>query len=214
MTQLWTIARTSDGAVLAASFETPSFGVHPKDRGWAWDSATQKATRIDKRPDPGSQLWSGTAWVDDLAKLKVRLVTQVKLENETFVRALYTTNFGKQKKYSRKQQEVMDYRALAPVTLSLAQALNTSLGSLLPQFVSLGAAAQKKKFRFAMAEAALRGVTVDVVIGEYEAAIETIESKVAAYEAVELVTVRAINAATTTTAANAAYAARNWSWTA
>ena len=163
-----------------------------------------------------SFVWSAASrtMAESLSKVKALLVAQVKAKNAELVQSTYTTVFGKQKKYSRKQAEVVDFRALAPSLVTLNTALIQPLSGLLPQFTGLTTAAQKKKFRFAMAEAALRGVTIDVVIGEYEAAIEMTEAKVASWEAVEQAACSAIKAAASVTAARAAFAAINWSWSA
>lgn len=214
MTQFWTIYTTATKAVIVPCFASPSTGSHPKDNGLAgWDAATMTATRIAQPPDPAVQLFDGAKWVEDPARVEAVLIDQVKAANAAMVASTYTTAFGKQKKYSRKQQEVMDFRGLAPVTTSLTSSLTATLSGLLPAFNALGAAAQKKKFRFAMAQAALRGVSIDVIINEFEAAIETIESKVAAWEAIELEGIRAIKAAPSAATKRAAYAAINWAWT-
>ena len=148
--------------------------------------------------------------VEDVAKVEASLIAKVKMTNASMVSSAYTTTFGKQKKYSRKQQEVLDFRGLTPVTTPLSSALTSSLAPLLPAFSSLTVAAQQKKFRFAMAQAALRGVTVDVIIDEFERAIEATEARVAAWEAVEQEGVRAIKAAATAAAKRAAYKAITW----
>lgn len=150
--------------------------------------------------------------VEDLDRVKATLIAQVKVANETLVRSTYSTNYGKQKKYSRKQQEVMDFRGLAPTVTSLSTTLTQSLSVVAPVFDLLTATAQKKKFRFAMAEAAKRGVTVATVIGEFEAAIENVESMVASWEATEQDAVRRIKAATTAAAARAIFAGIDWTF--
>lgn len=210
MSQWWTILDLATGAVLCPSFVTASSGQHPKDRGWPWDATKHRAARIDTQPDPTVQSWNGTAWADDPAKIQPMLIGQVKADNEARVRSLYTTNFGMQKKYSRKQQEVMDYRALPATVNALTADLTTALFTV--PLALLNVAQQKKKFRFAMAEAKLRGVSLGVVIGEYEAAIDVIEDQIADWEAVEKTTVRAIKAATTAAAKRAVYAGINWGW--
>lgn len=210
MSQKWTIALIATGEVLCPSFTTDSMGQHPKDKGWAWNAATQKATRISAEPNPLEQTWSGTAWVDDPTKIQPRLIAKVKADNETRVRTLYTTNFGKQKKYSRKQAEVLDYRALGGTVAALTTDLASAL--FLTPLALMTTVQQRKKFRFAMAEAKLRNVPLSTIIGEYETAIETIEAQIADWEAIELEAIRQIKLAATATAKRAAYAAINWTW--
>lgn len=218
MSQLWTITSLDGKTVFCERFETSSSGVHPKDRGWAWNAATQKAWQIQVAPDVSNQVWSGTAWVDDIAKLRLIAIAQVKAKNEQLVKSLYSQNYGKQKKYSRKQAEAMDFRALAPTVLTLSQTLTVATSTLLPQFSALTSAAQKKKFRFAMAQAARRTAlgtptTPDTIVAEIEAAIDVIEDQVAMWEAIELEAVKMIKAAPTRAAIDAIIAALgDWSW--
>lgn len=212
MSQLWTIVEQTGGAVLCPSFETDSFGQHPKDKGWAWNAATQRAVRIDARPDVLVQSFSGTVWAEDAAKVEALLIPKVKAANEALVRGLYSTNFGKQKKYSRKQQEVLDYRALSGTVSGLTSALASTVLTL--PLATMTLAQQRKKFRFAMAQAKKRGVSLDVIIGEFEAAIDDKEEQVANWEAVELEAVRAIKAAPTAADKRAVFAAINWGWSA
>lgn len=134
--------------------------------------------------------------------------------NEALVRTAYSQNYGKQKKYSRKQQEVLDFRTLnGSLGLPVLNALTAALNLFMPGFNALTASQQKKKFRFSMAQAARRGVTIDVIIGEIEAKLDAVEDQVASWEAIELEAIRAIKAATTAAAKRAVSAAINWSWT-
>lgn len=216
MPQFWTVTRLSDGVVLEAAFATPSEGSHPKDNGLPdWDSAVMKATRIPRAPRAELEVWSGTAWVEDAAKVEAMLVGQVKAADEALVKGLYSQNYGKQKKYSRKQQEVLDFRTLnGALGLPVVNALTATLSLFLPGFNALTASQQKKKFRFSMAQATKRGVSIDVIIGEMEGRLDTVEDQVASWEAIELEAIRAIKAAPTAAAKRAAFAAINWSWTA
>ncbi len=207
MSQLWTITDLAGTQILYAAFVTPSVGSHPKDNGWAWDAATQKCTRIDAAPDLTSQKWSGTAWVEDLAKVKAASIAQIKADKAAMLAAAYTTVFGKQKIYARKQEEVNAFRALAPLVTNLTTIVNTVA------FTSLGVATQKDKFRFALAEAALRGVSVGVVINEYATRIDGVEPQSAAWEAIEQKACADTRAATSSAQVKAIYAAINWAWT-
>jgi hypothetical protein len=158
--------------------------------------------------------WSGRTPVEDPARVEAMLIPQVKAANEALVKARYSQNYGKQKKYSRKQQEVIDFRSLnGALGLPVANALTASLALFVPGLNGMTAAQQKKKFRFAMMQAAKRGVTVDVIIGEIEATLDAVEDQVAAWEAVELEAIRAIKAATTADAKRNAFAVINWNWT-
>lgn len=82
MTQLWTITRMDDGAVLAACIPTPGLDSHPADNGWAWEAATQVASPITARPDVATGYWNGSAWVDDLERLRALRWGQVKVARE------------------------------------------------------------------------------------------------------------------------------------
>ena len=212
MAQLWTIWRTATGEVARAAVSTASASLHPKDAGHAWD-ASLSATAIAQPPKLETEVWNGSAWVEDPAKVQALLLTQVKAENEARVKTLYSQNYGKQKKYSRKQQEVLDFRSLNGALGPVANALTAPLSSFLPGFALMMTAQQKRKFRFSMAQARLRGVTIDVIIGEIEAKLDAVEDQVALWEAVELEAIRSIKAAPTAAGKRAAYAAINWSWT-
>jgi hypothetical protein len=63
-----------------------------------------------------------------------------------------------------------------------------------------------------MAQAKKRNVSIEVIIGEIEAKLDTVEDQVAAWEATELEAILAIKAATTAAGKRAAYAAINWAW--
>lgn len=80
--QLWTITRAATDEVLYAAFGTPSQGSHPKDNGWEWDAATQKATRIAAAPDQKRERWNGAAWVPDLTALRTARWALVKARRD------------------------------------------------------------------------------------------------------------------------------------
>lgn len=204
--QLWTIAKVATNEVLSPCFATDSTGVHPKDRGWPWDAATQKATKISAYPDQVLQTWSGSAWVDDAGKLEALLLTSVKAESERRAMLVYTPNRGKMREYSKKAQEVIDFRGLAGEG-ALATLLNTL-------FASLPNAAKRRKFIYAQADAARRGDTVADAIARFEAGMTTSETTVASLKAIEATACAAIRAAASAAAKRAAYAAVDWSWTA
>ncbi|MBB3347313.1 DUF4376 domain-containing protein [Sphingomonas sp. BK069] len=82
MVQAWTITSLDGVTVLATAFHTPSEGSHPKDNGWAWDAATQKAWRIERMPDVTRERWTGTVWEPDLDALRALRWTEVKLARD------------------------------------------------------------------------------------------------------------------------------------
>lgn len=158
-------------------------------------------------------IWQLRTPVDDPAAVEAFLLPLVKTANETLVKGLYSQNYGKQKKYSRKQQEVIDFRSLnGALGLPVANALTATLSLFVPGFTAMTVAQQKRKFRFAMAQAKKRNVSIEVIIAEIETTLDTVEDQVAAWEAIELEAIRAIKAASTAVAKRAAYAATNWSW--
>lgn len=94
MSQGWTITDTQTGNVLCPWFETASFGVHPKDRGWAWDADTQKATRVDAPPTL-LQRWEGAAWVADLDACRAQAWAAVKAARDAAEWAGCQTTLGR-----------------------------------------------------------------------------------------------------------------------
>lgn len=160
--------------------------------------------------DDSTFIWNATAkaMVEDLAKVKAITIARIKADKAAMLAAAYTSVFGKQKIYARKQEEVNAFRALAPLVTNLTTIVNTVA------YTSLGVANQKDKFRFALAEAALRGVSVGTVINEYATRIDSVEPQSAAWEAIEQVACAAVRAATSGAQVRAAYAAIDWKWTA
>jgi hypothetical protein len=192
--QYWTIADTAGVTVLAAAFPTPSTGSHPKDNGWAWDAAGQKATRIDKLPDLTTQRWSGTAWIEDLAKVRDQLLADVKAEAESRKMALLSPGGAKKTEYSDQAAEVRFFWSLG----GTVNAVMTAIGLMPPE-------RRVALFPCAIDNAAEFGDTIDKAIARFAEGMRTsaTRSKIAAREQKACA---AIKAATTVAAARAAAA--------
>lgn len=203
----------STGSLLGSYAEDP----RQTKSGITFNAATQAVSEQDMAGVTPDMAWNPTThqYEIDAAKLEARLIVSIKATNEALVRGVYSQNYGKQKKYSRKQQEVLDFRSLmGALGVPVLQPLSAALSLFLPGFQALTAAQQRKKFRFSMAQAAKRAVSIDVIIGELETTIDTIESKVANWEAVELEAIRSIKLAATASAKQAIFDAINWNWSA
>lgn len=208
--QFWTIVKKAKPTqVVVPVHTTSSSTIEPKDQGCQWDDSLL-AVKIPAAPRSGLDAWDGTKWTEIPSVVEATLIAKVKADNEALVRSVYSMNYGKQKKYSRKQQEVLDFRDLGSSLGLGITSLVTDVVNFAPAFNAMTAAQQAKKFRFAMAEARIRGVTIAQVIAGYEAAIDSIEQKVANWEAIELKAIADIKAATTVAAKRAVYAAINW----
>lgn len=196
--QLWTIHEVATGKVLAASFSTKSEGSHPKDAGWAWDAATQKATRISAVPDLLFQRWSGTAWVDDIAKVREQILNDVKAEAESRKMVFLSPGGAKKAEYAQKAGEVSFYDSLGGTVIVIIAAIG-----------GMTAAQRQAKFGYALADAAANGEpTIAAAIERFRSGM-TGASKVPAIAAAEAKACAAIKAATTIAAARAA-AAVSW----
>jgi hypothetical protein len=197
--QLWTIFEPATGKVLAASFPTASEGSHPKDSGWAWDAATQRATRIAKAPDLGSQQWSGTAWVDAIAQIEAQLLADVKAEAEQRKMLWLSPGGAKKAEYAQKQAEVANWDSLASTITGALAALNL-----------MTADARAAKFSYALASANRRKeATIANAIARFRAGLLS-SSPVENIAAEEEFVCDAIKAATTVAAKRAAAAAAAW----
>jgi hypothetical protein len=193
----WTIIRKSDGAVAAPLVITAAPEVHPAAEGCVFDDAEHDAIAIDGPFDPAVCIWTGTAWIEDPAKVEAVLVPAVKAANAAIVTTLYSTEFGKPAKYQSKQREVAAFRAIGA-----------------DAFAALSSAEQWARCRFAMAQALLRGggSTVAEIIAEFETALDAIENQVASLEAIELEAIAAVKAAATAADKRAIVAAIDWTW--
>jgi hypothetical protein len=195
MTQLWTIAAKAGGAVLAPCFATPSYGSHPKDNGWPWDAIAQAATRIAAAPDLAVQSWSGSAWVEDPAKVEAILVAAVKAEAERRKMLVRSPGSGKGAEYRRKRDE-----ATASATV-LAAVLN-----------ALTKPAALQQYPAAAMEAQLTGESLATVLTRYREASAAADTEVLRLAAVEWAGTKAIKAAATAAAKRAAATAISWTW--
>ncbi len=193
--QYWTITNTAGTLVLAAAFPTPSVGSHPKDNGWAWEAATQKATRIDKVPDLAAQVWSGTAWVENTAQIETQVLLELKAEAERRKMAALSTGGAKKIEYDDKMREII---ASATIVSSVLNALS--------------AATAKVQYPNAAIEQALTGEPLATILTRYRAGADASMPEVRRLSAIEQNAARLIKAATTGAAKRAAYAAVNWSW--
>jgi hypothetical protein len=197
--QLWTIHEPATGKVLAASFSTRSEGSHPKDSGWPWDPATQRATRIATAPDLGVQVWSGSAWVENPALVEAMLLADIKAEAERRKMLYYSPGGAKKSEYPKKQAEVAFWDSLAGTT----SAALTALKLLSPE-------AQVAKFPYAIASAKRRKEpTIAPAIARFRLGMLS-SSPVEAIAAEEEFVCEAIKLATTAPAKRAAAAAVAW----
>ncbi len=196
--QYWTITDAAGATVLAAAFPTPSTGSHPKDNGWAWNAATQKATRIDKLPDLATQKWSGAAWVDDIAKVREQLLSDVKAEAESRKMTFLSAGGAKKAEYAQKAAEVSFY-----------DSLGGNLTAILASLALLNTGQRQAKFGYSLADAAAFGEpTIVNAIERFRSGMAG-SNKVPAIAAAEAKACAAIKAATTIAAARAA-AAVSW----
>lgn len=129
----------------------------------------------------------------DLASEEVRLIAAIDRKREAQRAAVMTQGVGQSYAYAQKAQEVYDYRN---VVGSILAALTT------PQ--------RTARYPFAMAEVAATGDSLATVISRFEAGMALSRTKIAKIEAIATKAKRAIRAASTTSAKQAAYAAVTW----
>lgn len=145
-----------------------------------------------------------TLTIQTPAEVEVTLVDQAKTEAERRRMLVMSPGGSKKTVYSIKQSEVDNWN-------DLGSTLTTSLTA----FLGLPVIKQKRKFRFAMAEAAFRGeANPAAAIARFAAGSDAANTEAARIEAIEQAGVTAIKAATTIAAKRAAYAAINWNWSA
>ena len=139
-----------------------------------------------------------------LPELEVDLIDAVKTEAERRRMLVMSPGGSKKTVYSLKQSEVDAWNELG-----------STLATALTAFLGLSVVKQKRKFRFAMAEAAARGeANPAAAIARFVLGSDIANLEAARIEAIEQVSVTAIKAATTAAAKRAAYAAINWNWSA
>ena len=129
----------------------------------------------------------------DLKDMEARLLAEVDQEREKLRSAVMTQGVGQPYAYAQKAQEVYDYRNV--------------VGSLL---ATLTVPQRTARYPFAMAEASATGDALATVIARFESGMETSRSRIAAVEATATKAKRAIRAAATSAAKQAAYSAILW----
>jgi len=139
---------------------------------------------------------------DTTASVEADLVARVKSEGEQRRMLVMSPGGSKKTVYSLKQSEVDAWNDLG-----------STVATMLTTFLGMAAVKQKRKFRFAMAEAALRGeANPAAAIARFAAGSDAANAEAARIEAIEQAGVAAIKAATTIAAKRTAYAAINWDW--
>lgn len=129
----------------------------------------------------------------DLIELEARLLAEVDHERERLRAAVMTQGEGQSYAYAQKAQEVYDYRNV--------------VGTLL---ATLTVPQRTARYPFAMAEASATGDTLATVIARFETGMATSRIRIAAVEATATKAKRAIRAAATSAAKQAAYSAILW----
>lgn len=195
MTQFWTVTRLADGVVLGACVATPSTGSHPKDNGWpGWDAATQKATRIERQPNTVLEVWNGTGWVEDPAKVEALLIPMVDAQAGEARRPWLTMAPGQADAYREKMADVAALNGLGGTTTLILAAL----GVIAP-------AQQRERWPFLYAEMQASGLANLVVARDaIVAAASASRQARAEIERRRRLAKRAIRAATTAAGKRAA----------
>lgn len=129
----------------------------------------------------------------DLAATEATLLGHVDRKREQLRAGVMTQGAGQSYAYTQKAGEVYDYRNV--------------VGSLLESLTETQRAA---RFPFAMAEATATGDSLATVIAHFEAGMGASRTKIAQVEAAAVAGKRAIRAAATVSAKQAAFAAINW----
>lgn len=195
MSQFWTIVSLTTGEVLAPCFATDAPNIHPRDAGWGWNAATQRAYQIPAAPDPTVQAWTGTAWVEDAGAVERRIIAALKVEAERRKMLVRSPGSGKGAEYRRKRDEAM---ASANLLAGVLNALTRPEGL--------------KQYPAATMEAVLTGETLAAVLTRYRDASTAADNEVLRISALEQSATRKIKAATTAAGKRAAYAAIDWTW--
>ncbi len=140
--------------------------------------------------------------VETTASVEGDLIQRVKAEGERRRMLVMSPGGSKKTVYSLKQSEVDAWNDLA-----------STLATTLTAFLGLPVVKQKRKFRFAMAEAALRGEpNPAAAIARFAAGSDAANAEAARIEAIEQAGVAAIKAASTIAAKCDAFKAINWDW--
>lgn len=139
---------------------------------------------------------------EDPARIEADLVAGIKAEAERRRMLVLSPGGSKKSIYALKQAEVEAWNELG-----------STLATALASFLQLPAAKQRRRFRFAMADAAIRGETnPGAAIARFTAGADASNLEAARIEAIEQKGVAAVRVATTAAAKRAAFAAINWTW--
>lgn len=129
----------------------------------------------------------------DLTAIEGKFLAEVDRRREALRASVMTQGVGQSYAYAQKASEVYDYRNIVGTLLTALT---------MPQ--------KTARYPFAMAEATATGDTLAVVIARFEAGMATSRGRIAAVEAVATKAKRAIRAAATAAAKQAAFAAIDW----
>lgn len=134
------------------------------------------------------------------ADLRIDLIAQVKSAAEGWRMRVMSPGGSKKTVYSNKQSEVEAFRALG-----------SSLTGRLAALLGLESAVRSRKFRYAIADAAIRGEPdISKAIERFTVGADTSNTEAARVEAIEQFTVDKLTAATTVAQMRAIYAAVKW----
>lgn len=162
----------------------------------------QKSVKLPAGYSDATYTWdvATKTMVEAPGKVEDMLIGQVKTEAERRRMLVMSPGGSKKTVYSMKQSEVDAWNDLG-----------STLATALTAFLGLTVLKQKRKFRFAMAEATLRGeANPAAAIARFGAGSDAANAEAARIEAIEQTGVAAIKAVTTVSAKRSAYAAINW----
>jgi hypothetical protein len=187
---MWMVVNKESGEVKKrdlATKPTPGPGEdvvqHPSGSGFTWSPALHGFIRAQT-----------------VAEVQAELIDQVKAEGERRRMLVMSPGGSKKTVYSLKQSEVDAWNDLG-----------STLATALTAFLGLSLVKQRRKFRFALAEAALRGeANPAAAIARFATGSDAANAEAARIEAIEQAGVASVKAATTVGAKRAAYAAINW----
>lgn len=196
MIQHWTITDKAGTQVLG---QVETSGAHPRFHGFDWNGETMTARMSARRGDPAVDRFNYATgeWEQDAAKVSDQLIASLKAAAEQARMGYLSPGGAKKAVYAMKQAEVEAWHGLA-----------TGLLTSLAAFLALPSATRQRRFRFAMAEASMRGEpNPAAAIARFIAGADTANIAVARIEAAEQTGTDQIKAATTIAAKRAAYTA-------
>ncbi|MBD8677920.1 hypothetical protein [Sphingomonas sp. CFBP 13720] len=191
---------TDEAGTVLAQILVPAGGT-PAQAGWP-TSPKHRFFTVPKRGEQESQRFNFAAgkWEDAPSLIEAQLIAAIKDEAERRKMTMATPGGMKKTIYAAKQAEVEAFNAMGN---SVAQIL-TALTTLTP-------IKRTRRFRYALAEAALRGEpTIDAAIARFAAGADASHAIVSRIEAAEQVGVDNVKAAATAAAKRAAAAAIVW----